>query len=185
MAEKKVYYNGFPIPDTYKSGWEKYDHLFQRDSNYVNEFDLTLRNKKDYSGFPSVLETNSKMIFNDELEVYFYPLNQDTSKQYQYVHKYNCIKEPKKYRYADVAYPNPCLGADVKAKARVVLVNKSKVSKTIYCRFFYQNNSYGFSTGKDANFQTRQFMQNFYGGSQVKAVELEPNQEKEITLDYV
>ena len=181
----KVYYNGFSIPDAYKSGWEKYDHLFKSDKNYVNEFELTIRDTNDYSGLPSVLETNSKMIINNDLEVYFYPLNQDTSKQYQYVHKYNCVKEPKQYRYADVAYPNPCLGEDVKAKGRVVLINKSKDSKIIYCRLFYQNNSYGFSTGKDANFDTRQFMQNFYGGSNVKAVEIEANQEKEITLEYV
>ena len=62
VDEVKVYYNDFLIPDNFKSGWEKFDHLFQPDTNYVNEFGLVLRETNDYSGLPSTLGTNSKMI---------------------------------------------------------------------------------------------------------------------------
>ncbi len=183
----KVYYNGFPVRDDYKSGWEKFAHLFQTDTNYVNEFGLTRLPPHTYKHWQpaSTLPTESKMIVTTDLEVHFFPLDQDTAKQFQYVHQYNCVYDPQNYRYADVAYPNPCLPNDPPAKAKVVLINKSNAAKTIHCRLFYQNNSYWFSTGPDADFVNKMYLSNYYGGSKTTVVQLAANSTKEIFVEYV
>jgi len=183
----KVYYNGFPVRDDYKGGWEKFSYLFKSDTNYVNEFGLTKLPPHTYKHWKpySTLQSNSKMIVREDLEAHFYPLSQDTAKEFLYVHQYNCIYDPKNYRYADVAYPNPCLPNDPPAKAKVVLTNKSDSSKTINCRMFYQNNSYWFSTGMDATFENKLHLTNYYGGSQPSTIELAAGETKEIYLEYV
>ncbi|BDS14130.1 family 16 glycosylhydrolase [Aureispira anguillae] len=186
--EVKVYYNGFPVPDEYKSGWEKFAHFFQKDTNYVNDNRVTLVSPQAYKFYQpsSTLPSRSKMIVREDLEVHFYPLNLDTAQQYQYVHEYNCKYEPHNFRYADVAYPSPCEnGPHAKEKARAVLINKSETVKTIRCRMFFQNTSYWFPTSPDANFNTNVHLQNFYGGSNLLEVELQPGEEKEVFLEYI
>lgn len=183
----KVYYNDFPVRDDYKGGWEKFSHLFKSDTNYVNEFGLTKLPPHTYKHWrpSSTLQSNSKMIIREDLEAHFYPLDQDTAKEFVYVHQYNCVYDPKNYRYADVAYPNPCLPNDPPAKARVVLINKSDSSKTINCRMFYQNNSYWHPTGITADLSNKLYLTNYYGGSKPSAIKLGPGETKEIYLEYV
>lgn len=182
-----IYYNGFPIPEEYGTGWERFDSFFQRDTNYVNEFNLTKLIPGIYKdGLPnSTFLTASKMIHREDLELHFYPLNQDTAEQFQYTHQYNCIYDPANYNYANIAYPNPCLGDSVKAKARLVLKNKSSETKTIHCRLFYQNTSYWFPTDLTIDSENRFFLQNYYGGSNSTAVQLKAGEEKEIFLEYL
>ena len=136
--EPVVYYNDFPVSEDYKSGWEKFSVNFKKDSNYVNEFDLTIQEKDYYKSNASPLSTlnsSSKMIINEDLEVHFFPLNQDTAIEFQYVYKFNCLKDPKNFRFADVAYPNPCQGKDLMAKARAFLVNKTDRKKNALLPF--------------------------------------------------
>jgi len=184
-SKVKVYYGDFDVPKPNPEAWAQFDHLFAKDTNYVNEHGLAPLSNDFYKDWQpsSTLPTNSKMIANKELEVHFYPLNQDTTKYFQYVHEYKCSYDLKKDGYhAQVAYPSPCSGK--KQKAKVVLTNKSPQSKTYKCRLFYQNNSYWFSTGLDADFKNRLFLQNYYGGSEVKSITVAPNTTKTFTIDY-
>ncbi|WP_052596859.1 family 16 glycosylhydrolase [Aureispira sp. CCB-QB1] len=184
----KVYYNGFSIPDSYQSGWEKFSHLFQKDTNYVNEEGVTLVSPEAYKHFKpaSTLPNNSTMLIREDLEAHFFPLNLDTAKQYQYIHKYNCEYEPHAFRYADVAYPSPCeYGPNAKTKARAVLINKSQEEKTVRCRMFFQNTSYWFPTTADGNFTHQGHLQNYYGGTNLQTVTLAPGEEKEVYLEYI
>lgn len=188
VTETKVYYNGFPIPDSYKTGWEHFDGFFKKDTNYVNDYGVTLLSPEAYKYYTpaSTLTGRSKMINRKDLEVHFFPLDLDTAKQYQYVHKYNCKYEPHRFRYADVAYPSPCEnGPNAKTKARAALINKSQEPKTVYCRMFFQNTSYWFPTTADADFVNNLYLQNFYGGSNLVTVDLAPGEEKEVFLEYI
>jgi len=176
----KVYYNGFSITDNYKTGWEQFTPLFQVDTSTLNKYGITLVSPA------STLPTSSKMLIREDLEAHFYPLDLDTAKQYQYVHQYNCVYEPAAFKYADVAYPNPCeYGPTAKTKARAVLINKSQEEKTVYCRMFFQNTSYWFPTTADADFSNKEQLQNYYGGSNLQTLTLAPGEEKEIYLDYI
>lgn len=186
--EVKVYYNGFDVPDTYKTGWEKFSYLFQKDTNYVNDQGLTLVSPEAYKHYTpaSTLPNRSKMLIREDLEAHFFPLDLDTAQQYQYIHNYNCTYDPKNFRYADVAYPSPCEnGPNAKAKARVVLVNKSQAPKTVHCRMFYQNTSYWFPTTANVDLTTDVALRNFYGGSNKLVVELGAGEQKEVFLDYI
>ena len=117
----KFCYNDFYIPQEYKSGWEAFDPLFYKDSNYLNAFDLTLAVQDPNIKKKGSFNFGSKMINNAELSVDFFPLDQDTSKSYQYIHQYRCVYDPPKYKFATVAYPNPCMGKDTKAKMSTAL----------------------------------------------------------------
>ena len=184
----KVYYNGFPIPDNYKTGWEKFAHIFQKDTSYVNEYGVTLVSPEAYKHFTpaSTLPNRSTMLIREDLEAHFYPLDLDTAKQYQYSHKYNCEYEPHIFKYADVAYPSPCeYGPNAKTKARAVLINKSQEEKTVRCRMFFQNTSYWFPTTADGNFTHGGHLQNYYGGTNLQTVTLAPGEEKEVYLEYI
>lgn len=185
-AEFKVYYNNFPVPADTDSSWVKFAHLFQKDTNYVNEFELSKLIPNTYNGWQpaSTLPSRSKMIKKADLEVHFYPLDQDTAQQFQYIHKYNCVYKPQEYNYADVAYPNPCAGKR-KAKGKAVLINKSQQSKKIQCRLFYQNTSYWYPTATDIDLVNRFFLRNYYGGSQTYTVTLAPGEQKEVYLEYI
>lgn len=183
----KIYYNDFAVPPM-DSSWTRFAYLFQKDTNYLNEFELTTivphTYYKDWQP-AATLPTRSKMITKADLEVHFYPLDQDTAKQFQYIHKYNCVYDPKNYYFADIAYPNPCAGKDKKAKGKAVFVNKSNQPKTMKCRLFYQNTSYWYPTSIHADFTNRFFLSNYYGGSQTYTVTLGPNETKEVYLEYV
>jgi hypothetical protein len=183
--EIKVFYNDFEVPQEYHSGWERFDSQFKKDSNYLNEFELTkLANNYSKEDLPvSTLSSRSKMILKEDLEVHFYPLDQDTSKQYQYVHKFNCVKDPVNYKYADVAYPNPCQG-EKEASAKVVLINKSSSVQQLYCRMFYQNNSYAYLTNHKADFEAQKYLTNYYGATEVILVILQPNETIDLDLRY-
>ena len=50
---------------------------------------------------------------------------------------------------------------------------------------FYQNNSYAYSTGKDADFDKSLFLTNYYGASNSYKVDIAANQNKEMYLDYL
>ena len=183
--ETKVFYNGFEVPESFQSGWERFDAQFKKDSNYLNEFELTkLVNLYTADNKPvSTLPSASKMISKEGLEVHFYPLNQDTIGQYQYVHRYTCVKDPVNYKYADVAYPNPCKG-ERKAAAKAVFINKKDSVQILYSRLFYQNNSYGYSTSAQADFKSKKYLSNYYGAGDVTQIILQPKQTLEIDLKY-
>lgn len=184
----KVYYNEFPIPNEYRTGWEKFAHIFQKDTSYVNEYRVTLVSPEAYKHYTpaSTLPSSSKMLIREDLEAHFYPLDLDTAKHYQYAHKYNCVYEPHIFKYADVAYPSPCeYGPNAKTKARAVLINKSQEEKIVYCRMFFQNTSYWYPTAADADFSHNGNLQNYYGGTNLQKVTLAPGEEKEIYLEYI
>ncbi len=181
----KVFYNDFEAPSSFHSGWERFDNQFKKDTNYLNDFELTklVQAYPDTESPVSTLPTSSKMIKKEDLEVYFYPLQQDTSDQFQYVHKFNCVKDPVNYKYADVAYPNPCKG-ERKASAKTVFVNKTDAVQQLYCRMFYQNNSYAYLTNEKADFAAQNYLTNYYGATEVVMVVLQPNETLELDLNY-
>lgn len=183
----KTYYNDFPVPSSSYTGWEKYAGLFQKDMNHVNKFGLSKLPLETYKHWrpATTLPYRSKMIDRQDLKVDFFPLNQDTAKSFEYIHEFNCVYNPKDFRYADVAYPNPCLGPDTKAKAKVVLTNNSQEAKTIYCRMFYQNTSYWYPTNAECDHGSQHHLTNYYGGAAPQAVQLAPGESKQIFMDYV
>lgn len=164
-----------------------YAYLYQKDINYVNDFRLTRLAPDFYDNevLESTLNVPSKAVNSNQITAHFYPLELDTTEQYQYIHDYKCVYDPENYRYADVAYPNPCMTNGAKAKAKVVLTNNSNQTKTIHCRMFFQNTSYWFPTNENANFASRQFLDNYYGGSNKNAVTLVAGESKAIFLEYI
>ncbi len=186
-SESRVYYGNFDVPKPNPDDWKQFDKYFVKDTNYVNEFGLAVLPKSYYEGqnLVSTLASNSKSINTEELEVHFFPLNQDTAQNYQYVHEYTCAYDPLKVdRYAEVAYPSPCLGQGVRAKARVVIRNKTNQTKRLKGRLFYQNNSYGFVTNTTADFANKLFLNNYYGGSDLQTLTIRANSTKEFWIPY-
>ena len=80
----KPVYSPPPIPKSLSD----YAYLYQKDLNYVNDWRLTRVAPDFYANqvLESTLKQSSKMIEANDLEVHFFPLDQDTMQQYQYIH---------------------------------------------------------------------------------------------------
>lgn len=186
-VDENNYFGSFNVPAYDTLQLVKYDSMFFVDRNYVNDFGLA---KYDRSACKSLLMRNtfprsSFMSSYQGIDLHFFPLDQDTAKSYQYVHEYECLYESDSlHRYAEVAYPSPCLGEDIRQPARVFLDNQHGKEKTLYCRLFYQNVSYGFTTSPKADFVNKLFLSNHYGMSEVVEVKLKAEEQKNVTIPF-
>lgn len=186
---RDTYVKPFEVPEGYATGWEKFDHHFQKDSVFVNDYRVTRLTEYarslplPTSSFPE----HSRAIQRADLEAHFFPLDLDTTERYEYVHDYARLHDPDNFRYADVAFPNPDYHGDTaRAKARLVLTNTSEAAQTYYCRLFYQNTSYWHPTDASVNLSHPQgWLSNYYGGSPVESVTLEAGETRTVYLPYV
>lgn len=186
-GRQPTFYGNYEVPEMGGGNWQRFSHLFEQDSNYLNEFELAVlpehyaKNWWPASSFGDV----PKDMNYEGLEVKFHPLSQeDVGSRFQYVHRYKCVYDPVSYSYANIAYPNPC-NADSIAKARVIIKNTGSEAKTYYCRMFYQNTSYWYATGADMPLDGNKFLENYYGRSELAKIELAAGETKEVLLDYV
>jgi hypothetical protein len=130
-----------------------------------------------------------KFIDNDSFEIEFYPLNQPIHKRYQYTHrylnKYELEDEESNRDCARIAYPNQFYTKRF-AKARVLLKNNSVNSLHFDLQMFYQNTSYWYPTHGAMDAQDEEwFRTNYFGSSDLTKVIVEPDEEKEIFLEYI
>ncbi|MCP4443513.1 MAG: family 16 glycosylhydrolase [Aureispira sp.] len=189
---KQTKFHGDFQPPDLGEGWQQFSKYFEKNTNYINEYNLTERAKNPSADslISSSFGDKPKMIKRPGLEITFYPLDEDNTKQYQYTHQYNCVYDPKNpidanRRYANIAYPNPCLGDSTRARARVVIKNTSKETKVLYCRMFYQNTSYWYATDSQSiDFKNKFFLKNYYGSSNIDGQFVPAGQTKELYLDY-
>lgn len=185
----KAYVAPFEAPTGYKSGWEQFDAFFEKKNDYVNDYQVSLltdiaqQQPLPAATFPE----RNRSIQRTDLEAHFFPLDLDTTARYQYVHEYTKVYAPHRYRYADVAYPNPDkFGDTAKAQARLVLTNNSRVRQTYYYRLFYQNTSYWFPTDVSINLNHPDgWLSNYYGGSALQQVTLEIGETRTVYIPYV
>lgn len=186
---RDTYLKPFEAPEGYSSGWEAFDAHFEKNASFVNDYRVGLltefarRQPLPNSTFPE----RSRAVQSADLTAHFFPLDLDTTERYQYAHEYACIYEPDHFRFADVAFPNPCYhgGDTAKAKARVELTNNSAEVKTWHYRLFYQNTSYWFPTDASINLNHPDGLRsNYYGGSAVQQVTLEPGETRTVYIPY-
>ena len=183
-----TYVKPFERPEGFDGGWERFDVHFEKNKTFVNDHRVgLLTNHARQQPLPaSSFPMRSQAIQSSNLEAHFFPLDLDTTERYQYVHEYAKIYAPHRYRYADVAFPNPCYHGDTaQAQARVVLTNPTQTSQTWYYRLFYQNTSYWYPTdaGMDAN-NPNGWRSNYYGGSALQQVTLAPGETQTVYIPY-
>ncbi|MCP4443512.1 MAG: family 16 glycosylhydrolase [Aureispira sp.] len=184
---KPFFYGEKEVPDMGKPGWQRFSHLFEQNTDYINKFELAILPDHYVKNWwpESSFGNEAKLVNNKDLDIKFYPLNQEnTAGRFQYVHRYKCVYDPENYEYANIAYPNPC-NPDSIAQARVIIKNTSSKAKTLYCRMFYQNTSYWHATNSNMSSKSKASLQNYYGGTDLAEVQLAPNEEKELFLDFV
>lgn len=121
----------------------------------------------------------------NDIEIRFSPLGYDHNLQLQYNHVYSnkCVYHvnDSTWKYAEVAFPNSCLTKDM-AYASAEVVNKADEPKTVYLRMFYQNTSYWYTTAKPDT--GKQYLDNYYGASDVVAVTVPANSDAIVKLPY-
>ncbi|HLP52038.1 MAG TPA: family 16 glycosylhydrolase [Chitinophagales bacterium] len=119
--------------------------------------------------------------------VTFKPLGFDTGIKLQYTHIYSpkCVYHTSNdvWKYAEVCFPNTCLTKDM-AYATTTVKNTSQHEKTYYLRLFYQNTSYWYATDSSINFDTKNYLDNYYGASQIVPVQVKPGDLVEVKIPY-
>jgi len=117
----------------------------------------------------------------------FKPLGYATDNLLEYTHVYskNCLYriDSTVYRFAEVAFPNPCL-ANGKLAASVEIRNTTSHTKDFYLRLFYQNTTYWFATDNSINKNKNDYLDNFYGASAVYKVRLAAGEKQTVKIPY-
>lgn len=117
----------------------------------------------------------------------FKPLGYDTSLNLQYTHLYSskCVYHTADtiWKYAEVCFPNTCLTKD-SAYAVAVIRNSSKQTKTYWLRLFYQNTSYWYRADDSINTKYPDYLDNYYGESEVVRVSIEAGKDSAIKIPY-
>lgn len=137
------------------------------------------------SSFPEFnLNNNASILASCGAKVEFMPLGYQPDLQLCYTHIYSpkCIYHTADtiYKYAEVAFPNPCLSAG-KLFARVNLENKLNYEQTFFLKLFYQNTSYWY----DVNVaELNEVLDNFYGASPTMAVSLKAGEKTSVAIPY-
>jgi len=177
--------------------WNTKQNLAFPDSYYQPYFDSVLMLKKlparQYFYKPlneSFTEINaSNVVVDCGASVNFKPLGYSTDNLFEYTHVYskNCVYriDSTVYRFAEVAFPNPCL-ANGKLAADVEIRNTTSQTKDFYLRLFYQNTTYWFATDKSMNMDTDKadYLDNFYGASVVQKVTLSAGEKQTVKIPY-
>lgn len=118
----------------------------------------------------------------------FQPIGHDSKLNLQYTHVYSdkCVYHinDSVWKYAEVCFPNTCLTND-KAYAKVKLHNGSEKSKKYYVRLFYQNTTYWYPTDSSYDLETKKYLENYYGASQVVETEIPARTDSTIAIPYM
>lgn len=112
--------------------------------------------------------------YNKEITITaFNPLGANNKADYSYTHIYSskCVYHtgPDVWKYSEVAFPNTCLTNDY-VYADVEVSNTGAKPCTLYFKMFYQNTTYWFPTGDSTVFLNWNFLDNYYGSSEVRSV---------------
>jgi|GEM_PF-3005467 len=126
-------------------------------------------------------------IDNFGLIIQFMPLGYADTLNLQYTHIYSskCVyhTNDSMYKYAEVAFPNPCLTND-NAYAQVKITNTASIAKQISLRVFYQNTSYWYSTDSNFTRQDTKVLDNYYGMSDVVLATVPANTDTIVQIPY-
>jgi len=118
----------------------------------------------------------------------FRPVGHNPSLNLQYTHIYSkqCVYHTSDsvWKYAEVCFPNTCLTKD-NAYASVKLSNASAEAKTFYVRLFYQNTTYWYPTDDSINLSQGDYLDNYYGGSQVEVVTIPGHRDSIVKVPYI
>jgi beta-glucanase (GH16 family) len=118
----------------------------------------------------------------------FKPLGYNPALNLQYTHIYSpkCVYHVNDsvWKYAEVCYPNTCLTND-NAYAQVSLRNSTTQSKKYYLRLFYQNTTYWYPTDSSYDLESKKYLDNYYGSSQVVVVELPAQTDSTVSIPYM
>lgn len=119
--------------------------------------------------------------------VSFQPLSYPTKLNLQYTHIYSskCVyrKNENVWKFAEVCFPNTCLTND-KAYASATIRNATSTTKTFYVRLFYQNTSYWYPTDSSIDFKTKNYLENYYGASEIMEVKVPANDSAVVKVPY-
>jgi len=150
---------------------------FYNDKQLSNSFSETPNNAEGFSiGLNGITVTK------------FNPLGaNNVSKNYEYTHIYSnqCVyhTSDSTWKYAEVTFPNTCLTKDF-AYANVQLHNPSVQPRTIYLRLFYQNTSYWYRTDDSIDLSNENFLDNYYGMSDVQQINIAANSDTVFQIPY-
>ncbi|MBX2903237.1 MAG: family 16 glycosylhydrolase [Chitinophagales bacterium] len=138
------------------------------------------------SSFPELqLQNKATIQAHCGAEVSFKPLGHHPDFNLHYTHVYSpsCVYRYADtiYKYAEVAFPNPCLSAN-KLFAKVDIANKLKHAQTFYLRVFYQNTTYWYNVNTTSD--TAEILDNFYGASQVVPITLAAGEKRTAFIPY-
>lgn len=138
------------------------------------------------SSFPEYYKRNNAHIKAAcGADIDFKPLGHPVDLWLEYTHIYSpsCVyrNADTVYKYAEVAFPNPCLSKG-KLFAKVEIVNTLNKSQTFYLRLFYQNTSYWYNVNNLAN--NNKVLDNFYGASPMVAVTLQAGEKQMVSIPY-
>ncbi len=118
----------------------------------------------------------------------FKPLGYDLNLNLQYTHVYSskCVYHvnDSMWKYAEVCFPNTCLTND-KAYAEVTLRNTGSQIKKYYLRLFYQNTSYWYPTDSSYDLESKKFLGNYYGASDVVEAEVKAGSTATVKVPYM
>jgi hypothetical protein len=141
--------------------------------------------RKLESSFPEwKLNHKNPVLASCGARVLFEPLGHNPDLHLCYTHIYSprCVYRyaDTVFKYAEVAFPNPCLSAG-KLFAKVHIENTLQHSQTFYLRLFYQNTSYW----HDVNIaEPEDVLDNFYGASKIAAISLQPREKQTVLIPY-
>ena len=121
------------------------------------------------------------------LHLDFQPLGYDPTLNLQYTHVYSpkCVYHihDSMYKYAEVCFPNTCLTKDM-AYAKVKVTNTTDQAKRLYLRLFYQNTSYWYRTDDSLNTNSEDYLDNYYGASQIVATTVAAHSQIIVKIPY-
>lgn len=141
------------------------------------------QNKKNTNSFA---RKNIETVL-DGINIEFLPLAvRDINAPVEYTHVYSkkCVYE-EEWKFAEVAFPNPCLYGD-SMPSIVHITNSKDTVQEIYIRLFYQNTSYWHPTNhqyrkSDVNIH----LDNFYGSSAIHKIRVEAGKTIKYTLPFL
>ncbi|HRN93368.1 MAG: family 16 glycosylhydrolase [Chitinophagales bacterium] len=138
------------------------------------------------SSFPEYYhKSKAHIIATCGADIDFQPLGHPVNLFLNYTHIYspNCVYHTADtvYKFAEVAFPNPCLSQG-KLFAKVEISNTLNKSQTFYLRTFYQNTSYWYNVN-NSNYGNK-ILDNFYGASATVAVTLNAGEKQTVSIPY-
>jgi hypothetical protein len=155
-------------------------------SDYFDKKYLLYKLPTDYYAEQKLNQSFSSNSANGDITS-FKPLGFDPKLNLQYTHVYSdqCVYHTADtvWKYGEVCFPNTCITKD-SAYAEIRLKNTSSKTKTYYLRLFYQNTSYWYRTDDSLDFQSNNYLDNYYGTSGIISATVEAGKEAVVKIPY-